>query len=164
MTVFGVIHVGSHPEREPGVQIPSSACGHLGSQHHLSFAILVSNVYFYCFCQTSSVCRRLGLHLSSLFFSICLPVSSSASVCVTMVLVEPDSGRNWYQDHGMCCDRHLGEDRERSLELWAREAVEFSGLNDVWWEFGRCCWEATDNRGPDCEASEVWGHSYDILI
>ena len=23
---------------------------------------------------------------------------------------------------------------------------------------------ATDNRGPDCEASEeVWGHSYDIL-
>lgn len=24
---------------------------------------------------------------------------------------------------------------------------------------------ATDNRGPDCEASEeVWGHSYDILI
>lgn len=63
----------------------------------------------------------------------------------------------------MCDDRHLREDHESSLELRAREAVEFSGLNDVLWEFGGDVRSATDNRGPDCEASEVWGPSYDIL-
>ena len=58
---------------------------------------------------------------------------------------------------------HLREGHERGLELWAGKAVEFSGLNDVLWEFGGDVRSATDNRGPDCEAPEVWGHSYDIL-